>query len=224
MITALRDGVGFPGLILLTTMMGFGVLANVAGLKAQMAVLATVLIWGLPGQLAMLELWLGGAGVIAAILACSLANARFLPMTVSFLPLLQSGSRGKLAMLGFAQLLSLNSWAMCQRRFPQVKEPLRWIYFVCFALTVFTFGIVGTVVGYFGAARLPGVVTTGLLFLNPLFFALVFAGVRQRYAVFALVIGAILGPVIYFLTPAWSLALTGLVGGSAAFVISERRP
>ncbi|MDH3693548.1 MAG: AzlC family ABC transporter permease [Gammaproteobacteria bacterium] len=220
---ALRDGAGFPGLILLTTMTGFGALAGLAGLSLPMSVMATILIWGLPGQLAMLELWVGGAGLMASIIACSLANARFLPMTVSFLPLLRAGPQGKPAMISFAQLLSLNSWAMCQRRFPEVIDALRWLYFVCFALTIISFAIVGTIVGFYGAARLPSVATIGLLFLNPLFFALVFAGIRQRYAVFALIIGAVLGPVTYFLMPDWSLILTGLVGGSIAFWITEKR-
>ena len=222
-VRAVLDGAGFPGLILLTTMMGFGALAGLAGFSLPMSIAATVLIWGLPGQLAMLELWVGGAGLMASVVACSLANARFLLMTVSFLPLLRAGPQGKIALIGFAQLLSLNSWTMCQRRFPDVAESLRWLYFVCFALTIILFAIVGTVAGFYGASQLPGVVTIGLLFLNPLFFALVFAGVRQRYAVFALIIGAVLGPITYFLIPDWSLILTGLVGGSIAFWITEKR-
>jgi len=83
---ALYDAFSLPAFILLFTMMGFGSLARGAGFGAEMAALATVLIWGLPGQLAMVELTATGQGLVAIVCACSLANARFLPMVVSFVP------------------------------------------------------------------------------------------------------------------------------------------
>ena len=80
---ALLDALSLPAFILFFTMMGFGSLARGAGFDAGMAAVASLLIWGLPGQLAMVELTRTGQGLVAIVFACSLANARFLPMVVS---------------------------------------------------------------------------------------------------------------------------------------------
>ena len=85
---ALLDALSLPAFILFFTMMGFGSLARGAGFDAGMAALASLLIWGLPGQLAMVELTRTGQGMLAIVFACSLANARFLPMVVAFIPTL----------------------------------------------------------------------------------------------------------------------------------------
>ena len=71
-LKAVLDSLSLPAFILLTTMMGFGSLARSAGFEPEMAALATAFIWGLPGQLAMVELTTTGQGLFTIIFACSL--------------------------------------------------------------------------------------------------------------------------------------------------------
>ena len=52
---ALADALGFPALILLASMTGFGSLARESGLGLGVALSATAGIWGLPGQIALAE-------------------------------------------------------------------------------------------------------------------------------------------------------------------------
>ena len=66
---ALVDSLSLPAFILFFTMMGFGSLMQNTGYHAEMAALATLLIWGLPGQLAMVELTGTGQGLIAIVFA-----------------------------------------------------------------------------------------------------------------------------------------------------------
>ena len=73
---ALLDALSLPAFILFFTMMGFGSLARGAGFSAEMATVASLLIWGLPGQLAMVELAGTGQGLIAIVFACSLEIGR----------------------------------------------------------------------------------------------------------------------------------------------------
>ena len=63
----------------------------------------------------------------------------------------------------------------------------------------------------------------GLIFLNPLFFAVLLAGTRLGPAIGAMLIGAPLGPVFHWLSPEWGLLATGLVGGTLAFWIHRTR-
>jgi len=62
---ALLDALSLPAFILFFTMMGFGSLAHSAGFSPEMAAIASLLIWGLPGQLAMVELTGTGLGLVA---------------------------------------------------------------------------------------------------------------------------------------------------------------
>ena len=133
MCKALADSLSLPAFILFFTMMGFGSLAQSAGFDAGMAVIATLLIWGLPGQLAMVELTATGQGLAAIVFACSLANARFMPMVVSFIPAMARGGAGLGRQLLDAQMLSINSWAVCLREFPDIEPAYRHLYYRNFA-------------------------------------------------------------------------------------------
>jgi len=187
-----------------------------------MALAPTFGVWGLPGQLAMVEAWAAGAGVLAAALACSFANARFMPMAVSFMPLMREGVRPRW-MYALVHLLSLNPWAVGQRAFPQIAPPLRWLWFVVFTGVCLCAGLLGTALGWLGVSAMPPAVAMGLVFLNPLYFAVVVVASIDRPTLAALVLGAVTGPPIYLVLPDWGLLVTGLLAGTGGFLVGERR-
>ena len=218
---ALLDSLSLPAFILFFTMMGFGSLARGAGFEAEMAALASLLIWGLPGQLAMVELTRTGQGLVAIVFACSLANARFLPMVVSFLPALARGPASMPRMLLDAQLLSINSWAMCMREFPNVEAPFRHRYYVVFASSILLAAIAGTLLGYHSAVLLPPAMVLGLIFVSPLFFALVLSAVPGRAERISMLLGCAAIPVVHRFFPSVDLLITGLVAGSFGFFLGN---
>jgi len=218
---ALLDALSLPAFILLFTMMGFGSLARGAGFDAEMAALATVFIWGLPGQLAMVELTATGQGFIAIVFACSLANARFLPMVVSFVPAMSRGRSNLFGMMLDAQLLSINSWAMCLRAFPEVEPQYRHRYYVTFASSILAAAVLGTLVGYHGAVLFPATMLLGLIFISPLFFALVLAAVPGRAERLSMLIGCVTIPIAHYFFPSVDLLITGFVGGSLGFAAGK---
>ena len=218
---ALVDALALPVFILFFTMMGFGSLARSAGFDADMAAVASLLIWGLPGQLAMVELTGTGQGLVAIVFACSLANARFLPMVVSFMPTLARERASMPRMLLDAQLLSINSWAMCMRQFPQVAGAYRHRYYVTFASSILLAAVAGTLLGYHLAVLLPGALVLGLIFVSPLFFALVLSAVRGRAERISMLLGCATIPLAHHLWPAVDLLITGLVGGSLGFALGN---
>lgn len=218
---ALLDALSLPAFILLFTMMGFGSLARGAGFGAEMAAVASLLIWGLPGQLAMVELTATGQGFIAIVFACSLANARFLPMVVSFVPAM-SRSRSSIAgMLLDAQLLSINSWAVCLREFPHIEPEFRHRYYVTFACSILAAAVMGTLMGYHGAVLLPAALVLGLIFVSPLFFALVLSAVPGRAERISMILGCVTIPIAHTVFPSVDLLITGIVGGSLGFAIGK---
>ena len=218
---AILDSLSLPAFILLTTMMGFGSLARSSGFEPEMAALATAFIWGLPGQLAMVELTSTGQGLFTIIFACSLANARFFPMVVSFIPTMIRSKTSFPVLVFYAQLLSINSWAMCMRQFPSIDAEYRRLYYVVFALTILTAAIAGTLLGYHAAAVLPDTLVLGLIFLSPLFFALVLSSVPQVSARASLILGCLVVPLAHLYFPSVDLLITGLVGGSLGFFMGR---
>ena len=218
---ALLDALSLPAFILFFTMMGFGSLARGAGFDAEMAALASLLIWGLPGQLAMVELTRTGQGMVAIVFACSLANARFLPMVVAFMPTLARGRASLPCMLLDAQLLSINSWAMCMREFPRVESRYRHRYYVTFASSILLAAVAGTLLGFHIAVLLPAALVLGLIFVSPLFFALVLSAVPGRAERISMLLGCATIPLAHSLWPAIDLLITGVVGGSLGFALGN---
>ena len=214
---AVLDALSLPAFILFFTMMGFGSLMQKADFSAAMAAVATLTIWGLPGQLAMVELTVTGQGLIAIVVACSLANARFMPMVVSFVPAMTHGGASFWRQLLDAQMLSINSWAVCMREFPGVEPQWRRLYYRTFASFILAAAVVGTLFGYYGAVILPAVIVLGLIFTSPLFFALVLATSPGRAERLSMLAGCAIVPLAGYLFPSVDLLITGLVGGSLGF-------
>ena len=218
---ALFDALSLPAFILLFTMMGYGSLARSAGFGVDMAALGTLLIWGLPGQLAMVELTATGQNIFAIVFACSLANARFFPMVMSFIPAMARSRVAMPKLMLDAQLLSINSWAMCLREFPHVEPAYRHLYYLTFASSILSAAVVGTVLGFYGAVLLPAVVVLGLIFVSPLFFALVLSAVKGKAERYSLLFGCVIVPVAHALFPAVDLLVTGVIGGSLGFALGR---
>ncbi len=218
---AILDSLSLPVFILLTTMMGFGSLAQSVGFSPEMSALATALIWGLPGQLAMVEMTANGQELVAIIFACSLANARFFPMVVSFIPSMTRNRTSFPKLVLYAQLLSINSWAVCLRKFPEIDPGYRQLYFMVFAISILTAAIAGTLLGYYASAVLPDAFVLGLIFLSPLFFALILSTVPGAGERASLFLGCLVVPLAHRYFPSVDLLITGVVGGSLGYYLGR---
>jgi predicted branched-subunit amino acid permease len=193
-------------------------MAREAGLTLWTAVASTGLTWGLPGQIAMVELYALGAPVIAIVAASSAANARFLPMVLSVMPLFNEALPRKRWRYVVAQFMSLNPWAALMRRGPGMNPADRPPYYAGFAGVCITAALLGTGTGFIVAGALPRDVTLTLVFLNPVFFTLVFADARGRAAIMAVLAGVVAGPLFHLLSSDWGLLLTGALAGTGAYL------
>jgi len=170
----------------------------------------------------MVELYGVGASFVAIALAVALANARLLPMTVTLMPLLRSADTPRWQAYLSAYFVAVTAWAQGMQRCPDMPREQRLPYFVGFASTLWLVTLVATVVGFFAAGQLPASVSLGLVFLNPIYFMLIFmADLRQRLRALALGLGAVLGPSLSVVAADWGLLLAGLIAGSAAFLLDR---
>lgn len=215
-----RDAVGVTSAVLGAGYIGFGALALESHFSIWLALLSTGTIWALPGQLALVEMHTLGAPALAIIPAVMLTSARFLPMTVAFMPIVRSPRHRGYQLYAAVHLVAMTGWAWAMRRCPEMPLAQRLPYFVGFALVNWAACFACTTFGYFISGSLPQLVKLGLVFLNPLYFILILsADLRQRLMVLALAGGALAGPLMHLLTPQWSVLLGGFAGGTAAYFV-----
>ncbi|MFQ5765626.1 MAG: AzlC family ABC transporter permease [Rhodospirillales bacterium] len=216
------DALRMPIYVVFGSMLGFGSLAQDLGIGLGVSVVTTATLWGLPGQVAFVELFAVGAPVLAIALASSMANLRFLPMSLGMMPLFRGDRAAWRWRYGLVAMMSVNTWALTMQHGPAMPAEQRVAYFTGLSAVCMTTGVVATALGHHLAGTLPYFVTVSLIFLNPVYFTFLFATVRQRSWVLAIVFGAVLGPVIHLISPEWGLPFCGAIAGTAAYLIDRR--
>ena len=225
---AFRDGAseafGAPVVAMAATFIAFGAAVAEAGLPLLWALLCSAVIYGMAGQIVLLGLVAApGAAVVPAVVAATAANARFLPMAVSLSPLLGPRQPAWRRMLALP-FIAITPWALSMRRLPGLPESERLNWFLGFALTTWTAGLLITSAGHLVAPALPPALRAALVFTNPFYFALLLAGDLGRPGVrWAVIGGAAAAPAALWLGTAWGLLAAGLIGGTAAFLWERRR-
>jgi predicted branched-subunit amino acid permease len=215
-----REALGVPAAVLGAGFLGYGSLAGDAGYSIWLTLSATLAIWALPGQLVLMEMHAREAAFLATVLAVSLSAARFLPMTLTLMPLMRGGGRvRRLWQFMFAaQLVSMTTWAVAMRRFEEMDVDARWSYFLGFSAICIGSSMLFAVIGQLLIGALPPLARYGLALLTPLYFFVTLVGeARTRMAIAALVCGTGVALVLHAYAPAWSLFGAGFIGGTIAW-------
>jgi predicted branched-subunit amino acid permease len=223
----MRDALGAPAAVLFAGKLGFGALGHSMGLSFWTTTGSSLLMYALPGQVVFVEMMATGASAFVVALAAMLTAARFFPMTLTVMPQIPAEQRNGW-LYAWVHTLSMTSWAIAMRDFPQMDPGHRRAYFCGLGLVCWGVSAPGTALGYLLAGQVPLPLTLALVFLNPLFFLLTFAEVKPLANRLAIVLGGVLGPLTYLVSPDHSLLITGLIGGSLAYAMvrwqETRRP
>jgi predicted branched-subunit amino acid permease len=205
-------------LVLGSSYLGFGSLVHGAGLDVWPGLFSTFTGWALPGQIVVIELYSLGGALFVVAAAVAMTNARLLPMTVALMPYLRAPGTPRWRYYLVAHFVAVTAWAAAMRVCPTLPPGQRLPYFAGFGAALWSMCLMATATGFYLAGGLPGVVTLGLVFLNPIYFMLVFvADARHRGRILALAVGALLGPPLHLVSADWGLLITGVLAGSIAF-------
>src|SRR5262249_31905973 len=155
-----------------------------SGFSLPQGLASTATGWALPGQIALVEIYATGGTLLAAGLAVALSNSRLLPLGLPLMPLLRAREPGgplKRGAFSAAHFIAITGWAITMQRGPKMPPDQRLPFFAGFTATLWISTLFCTTFGYFLVGILPGYVTLGLVFINPLYFMLVFvADFRRR--------------------------------------------
>jgi predicted branched-subunit amino acid permease len=222
-LAGVRDAAGVPAAVLAAGMIGFGAFSLEYGFSIWLALACTAGIWALPGQVVLLEMLSSGAPGYLTLLVVALTGARFLPMTMALMPVIRRPGGSHWTVYVVAQLIAMTGWAWAMQRCPAMPQGERLPYFIGFAAACWAVSVVATAVGYWLAGWFPEPMRLGFVFLTPVYFFVILVGdVRTALAAWALACGAVAGPLFHLVSPQWSVLLSGLAGGTLAFLIQKR--
>ena len=80
-----------------------------------------------------------------------------------------------------------------------------------------------TVIGYLAADYLNKDMLIGLAIVNPVYFFCMMIGAMKNLSIsLAVILGTVLGPLIYLVSAEWALLFAGLIAGTIAFLFGEK--
>ena len=203
---------------------GFGALLNSVGYGLFDGLLTVPFMWALPGQVVYIDGVMKGLSVFAIFAAVTATAVRLLPMTVLVLPKARMPGGARWLDFLLAHFTALTMWIMATALIDGIERPKRLPWLIGLGSTLMALNAISTVVGYELASRLPVPVAMAMVFLTPAFFGLsLIAGAKHKADYLAILFGAVLGPLAYRVAPQFDLVIAGLIGGTAAFVIGQRR-
>jgi len=212
----IRDALGIPAISIFSTMVGFAAIAKEAGFGLPQTLVTTILVWGMPGQVAMASLHMAGASALVIFTAVTLANMRMLLMTISGVD-----------MMGFkhhpvpfwkrlllVQMLAITSWVQLGAVEDRYSPKMLTSYFTGLGGMIFSAGLVGTVLGYVIADMVPVQVLRAILVITPLYILMMVINARRVRNRLAGLAGGALCPILFPLIGEWAILVAGLVGGT----------
>lgn len=218
-----RAAVGLPTITIFFSLVGIGGLVRDIGYPMMAGVLSSVLMWAGPAQVLLFGSLATGVALPVIMLAVLLSSLRFLPMTMSIMPLLSHPRRPLWQLLLAAHLIAITNWIEGLRRLPALPEAERYPFFLGFGSTVMLSGAIATGIGYYMVAALPGVLGAAMLFTTPIFFtASIIAPIMTWSEALPVIIAVLLAPLAPLLVGEdYALLLIGLGGGTLAFLLQR---
>jgi len=211
-----------PAIALGASFIAIGALLKNIGFNIQQSILSTVLTYALPGQLVMAESFFIGASLVNIFLAVWLVNARLYPMTVSLMPLLKETSQPRWKYYLSCHFLAVSSWLIMKDRVQTVDQKNRIDFWIGIGVGTWSTAIVATIVGYWLSDYLSKDMVIGFAIINPVYFACMMVGAMKSKSIStAVILGAILGPMLFLFSQEWSILIAGTLAGTIAFIVGE---
>ena len=216
-------GVGSPAIALAASFVAIGALLKSLGFTVQESIFSTFLTYALPGSLVMAESMLIGASLINIFLAVWLVNARLYPMTVALMPLLMHEDQPKWKYYLSCHFIAVSSWLIMKEKYKKIEKENRLDFWIGIGTATWSVAIVSTVIGYIASDFLNKDILIGLAIINPVYFICMMLGAMETVQIScSIILGTILGPTFYFISPEWCILYGGFVAGTIAYFYGEK--
>ena len=211
-----------PAIALACSFIAIGALLKNIGFNLQQSFFSTFFTYALPGQLVMAESFIIGASLINIFIGVWLVNARLFPMAVSMFPLLKSNKQPKWKYYLSCHFLAVSSWLIMKKDYRTITEEFRIDFWIGIGTATWSIAIISTVFGFFVSDYLSKDMMIGLAIVNPIYFFCMLIGSIKSIAIgTSVILGTILGPAFYLISPEWCILYGGVSAGIIAFFLCE---
>ena len=211
-----------PAIALGASFIAIGALLKDIGFNLEQSIFSTFLTYALPGSLVMAESFIIGASLINIFLAVWLVNARLYPMTVSLMPLLLHKSQPRWKYYLSCHFIAVSAWLIMKNNYKSIEKKHRIDFWMGIGTGTWLTAIVSTIIGFFISDFLDKNMMIGLAIVNPVYFGCMMLGAMKSLQInLSIILGAILGPAFFFISPEWSILYGGILAGTVAYFIGE---
>jgi predicted branched-subunit amino acid permease len=107
--------------------------------------------------------------------------------------------------------------------YDKITKENRFSFFLGLGSTLWILSTLATVIGFYAAGILSAKVFVALIFLNPIYFMCMIVSVLNKSHIVATVfLSVILAPILFLVTPDWSVLLAGIISGIISYFIFIR--
>ena len=211
-----------PAIALGCSFLAIGALLKNIGFNFQQSFFSTFFTYALPGQLVMAESFLVGASLVNIFIGVWLVNARLFPMAVSMFPLLKSKKQPKWKYYVSCHFLAVSSWLIMKKDYRKINLDNRIDFWMGIGTATWSIAIFSTILGYLVSDYLSKDMMIGLAIVNPVYFFCMLLGTMKNIAIgTSVILGTILGPLFYLVSPEWCILYGGVAAGIVAFFAGE---
>ena len=211
-----------PAIALACSFIAIGALLKNIGFNLQQSFFSTFFTYALPGQLVMAESFIIGASLINIFIGVWLVNARLFPMAVSMFPLLKSKKQPKWKYYISCHFLAVSSWLIMKKDYRKINLDNRIDFWMGIGTATWSIAIFSTILGYLVSDYLSKDMMIGLAIVNPIYFFCMLLGTMKNIAIgTSVILGTILGPLFYLVSPEWCILYGGVAAGIVAFFAGE---
>ena len=211
-----------PAIALGASFVAVGALLKDIGFNLEQSIFSTFLTYALPGSLVMAESFIVGASLINIFLAVWLVNARLYPMTLSLMPLLHHKSQPRWKYYLSCHFIAVSAWLIMKSNYKSIDKKYRIDFWMGIGTGTWLTAIVSTIIGFLVSEHLDKNMMIGLAIVNPVYFSCMMLGAMKSLQInLSIILGSILGPAFFFISPEWSILYGGVLAGTIAYFIGE---
>jgi len=211
-----------PAIALGCCFIAIGALLKNLGFSIQESIFSTLLTYALPGSLVMAESFLIGASLINIFLGVWLVNIRLYPMTVSLMPLLLHKTQPRWKYYLSCHFIAVSAWLIMKSNYQSIEKKHRIDFWIGIGTATWSIAIVSTIIGFLASDYLNKDMMIGLAIVNPVYFTCMMVGAMKSLQIsLSIILGAILGPAFFFISPEWSILYGGVLAGTIAYFVGE---
>ncbi len=216
-------GIDSPAFALGASLIALGAVFKNLGFSIQQSFFSTFFTYALPGQVVMAESMILGASLLNIFIAVWLVNVRLYPMTVSLIPLLMHEKQPRWKYYLFSHFIAVSSWVIMKSKYDKIQKENRIDFWLGVGIATWLIAIISTLIGYLISDYLNREMMIALTIVNPVYFTCIMIGAMKAFQITSsIILGAILGPAFYFISPEWCILYGGFISGTIGYLVGEK--